>query len=375
MSDKLVWVNADEQTWSKAKDKITTALESSANAVLVAPENVDRVRELGKIKVASKGGRPDIIVVGQGGEGDGTLLLPKNIDESEDIAAAKKLKAGGATVAAYVRLEGKEYEKLAARLGRICDFLIIEGKDWKVIPLENLLAELCGSGAKIIAKARDIDEAAVALQTLEKGADGVLIDTDDTGKIREIVRAITAKQAEIPLMPVTITAIKDAGTGDRVCIDTCSLMTPGEGMLIGNQSGGLFLVQSEAEESPYVASRPFRVNAGAVHEYVLVGDKTRYLSELASGDPTLVVGKDGSAKKATIGRVKIERRPLLFIEAEADGRKITAILQNAETIKLVAVDGRSIAVTKLKPGDKVLARLESAGRHFGMKIEETIIEK
>jgi 3-dehydroquinate synthase II len=152
-------------------------------------------------------------------------------------------------------------------------------------------------------------------------------------------------------------------------------MTPGEGMLIGNQSGGLFLVQSEAEESPYVASRPFRVNAGAVHEYVLVGDKTRYLSELSSGDTTLVVGKSGAAKKATIGRVKIERRPLLFIEAESDGRKITAILQNAETIKLVATDGSSIAVTKLKPGDKVLARLEDAGRHFGMKIEETIIEK
>jgi 3-dehydroquinate synthase II len=375
MSDKLVWVDADERTWNKAKEKITTALESSANAVLVAPENVDRVRELGKITVASKGGRPDIMVVGPGGEGDGTLFLPKNLDESEDIASAKKLKAGGTTVAAFVRLEGKEYEKLAARLGRVCDYLIIEGKDWKVIPLENLIAEIGSSGAKIIAKARDIDEASVALKTLEKGADGVLIDTDDTTKIREIARAISAKQTEIPLVPVTVTAVKDAGTGDRVCIDTCSLMTPGEGMLIGNQSGGLFLVQSEAEESPYVASRPFRVNAGAVHEYVLVGDKTRYLSELASGDPTLVVGKDGTAKKATIGRVKIERRPLLYIEAEADGRKITAILQNAETIKLVAADGSSIAVTKLKPGDKVLARLENAGRHFGMKIEETIIEK
>ena len=80
-------------------------------------------------------------------------------------------------MAGFVRLEGKEYEKLAARLGSVCDYLIIEGKDWKVIPLENLLAELCGSGAKIIAKARDIDEASVALQTLEKGADGVLIET------------------------------------------------------------------------------------------------------------------------------------------------------------------------------------------------------
>ena len=375
MSDKLVWVDADERTWGKAKDKVTTALESSANAVLVAPENVDRVRELGKITVASKDGNPDVIVVGQGGEGDGTLFLPKSLDDSEDVAAAKKLKANGAAVAAFVRLEGKEYEKLAVMLGRICDYLIIEGKDWKVIPLENLIAEMCGSGAKIIMKARNIDEASVALQTLEKGADGVLVDTDDAGKIREIARAVSAKQASVPLVPVTITTIKDAGTGDRVCIDTCSLMAPGEGMLIGNQSGGMFLVQSEAEESPYVASRPFRVNAGAVHEYVLVGEKTRYLSELSSGDPALVVNREGEARKATIGRVKIERRPLLYIEAETDGQKITAILQNAETIKLVGADGNSIAVTNLKAGDLVLARLESTGRHFGMKIEETIIEK
>jgi 3-dehydroquinate synthase II len=375
MSDKLVWVDAEGHPWGKAKEKVTTALESSASAVLVAPENVDRARELGKITVASKGGHPDVIVVGLGTEGDGTLFLPKNLDDSEDMAAAKKLKADGATVAAYIRLEGKEYERLAARMGRICDYLIIEGKDWKVIPLENLIAEMCGGGAKIIAKARDITEASVALKTLEKGADGILIDTDDVGKIREIVRAILTKQAEVPLVPVTVTAVKEAGTGDRVCIDTCSLMTPGEGMLIGNQSGGLFLVQSEAEESPYVASRPFRVNAGAVHEYVLVDDKTRYLSELGSGDPALVIDKDGDARKATIGRVKIERRPLLYVEAEADGKKISAILQNAETIKLVGADGNSIPVTKLKPGDKVLVRVEGAGRHFGMKIDETIIEK
>ncbi len=374
MSGKLVWVDAD-QPWDKAKAKVTTALESSANAVLVAPENVDRARELGKITVVAKGGHPDVTLVGVDGEGDGTRPLPKDLDKSADLAAAKTLKAGGAKVAAYVRLRGKEYEKLAALMGRACDFLIVEGQDWKVIPLENLIAEIGGKGAKIIAKARDLAEASVALETLEKGADGVLIETDDVGKIRAIARAVAAQQARVPLVPATVTAVKEAGTGDRVCIDTCTLMTPGEGMLIGNQSGGLFLVQSEAEESPYVASRPFRVNAGAVHEYVLVGDKTRYLSELASGDAALVVGKDGSAKKATVGRVKIERRPLLYVEAEADGRKITAILQNAETIKLVAADGSSIAVTKLKPGDQVLARLERAGRHFGMKIDETIIEK
>lgn len=373
--NKLVWVDIHEYPWSKAKEETTAALEAGADAILVSSEYVDKVRELGRIKIVSSDEGADILTVGIGSEGDGTIVLPEKLDDSEDLATAKKLKGEGKTVAAFVRLEGKNYERLAILLGKVCDYLVIEGRDWKVIPLENLIAELQGAPAKIIAKAENVDEASVALQTLEKGADGVLIRTDDPAKVRGIAKAITSKRQKISLAPATITAVKEAGIGDRVCIDTCSLMKPGEGMLIGNQSGGLFLIQSEAEESPYVASRPFRVNAGAVHEYVLVDEKTRYLSELGSGDPALIVDKDGDARKATIGRVKIERRPLLFIEAEAEGKKISAILQNAETIKLVGADGGSIPVTKLKAGDKVLVRVEGVGRHFGMKIDETIIEK
>jgi 3-dehydroquinate synthase II len=373
--NKLVWVDIHEYPWSKAKDETTAALEAGADAMLVSSELADKVRELGRIKIVSFGDSADILAVGIGSEGDGSVALPDKLDDSGDLATAKKLKAKGKPVAAFVRLLGKQYERLAVLLGKTCDYLVIEGRDWKVIPLENLIAELQGTQVKIIAKAENLDEASVALQTLEKGADGILIRTDDPSKVRGIAKAVTSKRQKVRLVSATVTAVKEAGIGDRVCIDTCSLMKPGEGMLIGNQSGGLFLIQSEAEESPYVASRPFRVNAGAVHEYVLVDEKTRYLSELGSGDPALIVDKDGDARKATIGRVKIERRPLLYVEAEADGKKITAILQNAETIKLVGADGSSIPVTKLKPGDKVLVRVEGAGRHFGMKIEETIIEK
>lgn len=41
-------------------------------------------------------------------------------------------------------------------------------------------------------------------------------------------------------------------------------------MLIGSYSKSLFLVHSESLESEYVASRPFRVNAGPVQAYVMV---------------------------------------------------------------------------------------------------------
>ncbi len=172
-----------------------------------------------------------------------------------------------------------------------------------------------------------------------------------------------------------MTAVEPKGMGDRVCVDTCSLMTVGEGMLVGSQSNGLFLVQSEAEDSPYVASRPFRVNAGAVHAYVRVGEKTRYLSELGAGDAVTTVDASGEQKDAIVGRVKIERRPLTLVVAEVEGNVIKTLLQNAETIKLVGRNGVPISIANLKVGDEVLVRFEDSARHFGMKIDETIIEK
>ena len=69
-------------------------------------------------------------------------------------------------------------------------------------------------------------------------------------------------------------------------------------------------------ESEYVASRPFRVNAGPVHAYVMTpGNKTKYLSELETGDEVLTVDQEGTTKIAIVGRVKIEKRPLMLVEA------------------------------------------------------------
>ena len=63
------------------------------------------------------------------------------------------------------------------------------------------------------------------------------------------------------------------------------------------------------------------------------------------------------------------------LEAEADGRRHTTIVQNAETIRFVTPDGGSLGVSQVKAGDEVLVRLEEGGRHFGMRIRETIAER
>ena len=380
MKEKTVWIKADSGDWEDRKDRITTGLESGADYILANAADVEKVRELGDIKIAAfdnaGNSGADIMVVGKGGEGDGTKPLPPDFVGSLDITTAIRLSEKGFKVAGYVVIQNKNYEKFAVELGKVCDHIITIGTDWQVIPLENLIANLQEEDVSIISGVQTADEAKLALETLEHGSDGVLLDSDDPNQIKNTVVVAEKSGIEgIELVPAKVTKVKSVGMGDRVCVDTCNLMATGEGMLIGSQSNGLFLVQSESEESPYVASRPFRVNAGAVHAYVRIGEKTRYLSELASGDEVTIVDSEGNQRAGIVGRVKIERRPMMLVEAEVNGKLIKTILQNAETIKLVDKSGKSISISDLKEGDEIMVHFEDAARHFGMKVEETIIEK
>ncbi|VVB64184.1 3-dehydroquinate synthase [uncultured archaeon] len=373
---KEKWLMANVGSWNDIKPRITTALESGFDVVVVDCEHAERVKELGGIKVACFGaerGLQDILVIGKNGEGDGSIPLPKDFSASMDIALAKTIEG---LKASYVVVAGKSYEQFAVELGKHVDYLLVIGTDWKVIPLENMIAGLHGVNVKIISGVKSAEEAELALGTLEQGADGVLLDTSDLSEIKRVQEMLEqSDKAHLNLIQAKITNVKPVGMGDRVCVDTCSLMHVGEGMLVGSQSRAFFLVQSESEDSPYVAARPFRVNAGAVHAYIKVGEKTKYLSELKSGDEVTVVNREGQAQTAIVGRAKIEKRPMILIEAEAEGERISTLLQNAETIKLVGADGSPKSVADLKIGDQVMVYMEEGARHFGMSIEESIIEK
>jgi 3-dehydroquinate synthase II len=113
-----------------------------------------------------------------------------------------------------------------------------------------------------------------------------------------------------------------------------------------------------------------------VHAYIRLADgQTKYLSEIRSGDRVLVVNFKGKSYPAVVGRVKIERRPLTLVEAEENGQIISTILQNAETICLTDPSGKAVSLVDLKEGSEVLVYREKTGRHFGVPVEETILEK
>ena len=376
MQNKFAWIMTPGLPWDDRKEMITTALESGISYVMDF-EYSQKIRKLGNVNIISNEVDADIYLVGIGGEGDGSIDLSENLADSKDLAAAKKAKSDGKTVCAYIKITDKLHEQLAVKLGPIVDYIILIGTDWTIIPLENIIADLQKVDVEIIAAVADRDGAKLALETLEHGTDGVIFEANDFAQIKEIADEVdNASRVKYELKVATITNVKPLGSGDRVCVDTTDMMQPGEGMLIGSYSKSMFLVHSESLESEYVASRPFRVNAGPVQAYVMVpGNKTRYLSELVAGDEVLIVNTEGETRTAYVGRSKIERRPLILIEAEYEGKTIRTLLQNAETIRIVDADNNPLSVADAKPGDKVKVYIEKSARHFGIAIDETIIEQ
>jgi len=345
---KELWIEIPNTTPDETK-KTILHLATEANAVLIEGEHAIRQQDKQEI------------------------LLTTELDQKRIGALQNEHKK----IALRIDIAGKEDENKAVEAAEQgINYIIIDCQDWRIIPLENLIARTRGK-SKLIARVNSAEDARLVLQTLELGTDGVLTNTSNVEEIAKTVALVKQEGAKVKLAKAKISTVKQIGTGARVCVDTCDLMTPGEGILVGVQSAGLFLVEAEVSENPYVASRPFRVNAGSLPLYTLATlENTRYLSELKSGDEVLIVDRNGKVRTTNVGRAKIEFRPLILIEAEVDGKKLKAILQNAETIRLVTPTG-SKPVTELQASDEVLVHLATAGgRHFGVSVpEETVIER
>ena len=270
----------------------------------------------------------------------------------------------------------KDIENILDSAKKGLDFVVIEVKDWKIIPLENIIAKLHRLHTKIFAIASNPKEARKMFSILDVGVDAVIFSTGSMNEVREALVYLGSKSFD--LSTAKIIDIQEVGDGERVCVDTASMLNKGEGMLIGSRANFLFLVHNESVGSSFTSPRPFRVNAGAVHCYTLSPDgTTKYLSELETGVEVLVLDIKGKARRATIGRCKIEKRPMLMIKAKVGEEVGGIIAQDAETIRLVKSNGQLVSVTHLKKGDSVLVHSKPAtGRHFGMEVsDEYILEK
>ena len=266
---------------------------------------------------------------------------------------------------------------VACQLVREVDWTLLTFTDPTKIPLEIVIAAAENSTGRTVTVVNDITDAGIVALVLEHGSDGVLLKPRSASDIATLQGLIDGTADHLELVELIVDSIEHIGIGERACIDTCSLLEPDEGVLVGSFSTGLFLSCSETHPLPYMPTRPFRWNAAAVHSYVLGPDnRTRYVSELRAGMPVLAVRSDGSVREVRIGRVKIERRPLISINAfTPDGRLINLIAQDDWHVRLLGPGGSVNNVTELTRGDRLTGYAPSASRHVGLPITEFCDER
>jgi 3-dehydroquinate synthase II len=366
---KKIILNFEEKE-SNFKELVQTALNLNLFEVLISSKTAFEFNNIERIRKYSFS--TEI-------EADNLILfdaekIPKNLSKETNVGIYKELKT---------KQDEEDIIEYSNRAS--INFIIVKAKDWKIIPFENLIAEIHKTNTNLIAAVDDIGEAELMLKTLQVGTDGILMkpkNSDDIKKLKELI----STELNLELNAAKIKSIQSVSESERVCVDTTSLLKEGEGMLIGSTAKGFVLVQAEVFDTTFVASRPFRVNAGDVSAYILVPNekanlpyKTKYLSELKGGDKVIIADYYGNARIVNVGRVKIETRPMLRLELEFRKEneiiKINYIGQNAETIRLIKPGGQIISIVDLKIGEDVLIHLGPGATHFGTAVDEDIIEK
>ncbi|MAH41996.1 MAG: hypothetical protein CMO41_07115 [Verrucomicrobiales bacterium] len=313
-----------------------------------------------------------------------------------------RLMEGDEVVGAYVHIEdGTTQQAGMAHIGTV-DWILVQCETWSMIPLENLVAHQAGSHTKIAAMISSPLQAQGAGFALQKGVDALVIPPD-----REVLEAALSVKAQrleqssmtneiqeintdrLTLVPFVIESVEEAGLGDRFCLDFLSQFNEQEGLLVGSSAQALFLVHSETIPSTFVPTRPFRVNAGAPHSYVMMADgSTKYMSELGAGDELLAVNAEGDTRPVVLGRLKIEQRPMLKISGEStekapekprktlqNANTSHVFMQQAETVRLVSDEPNAVSVTELTPKNTVLGWIGHAARHVGLPVEGEIVER
>lgn len=277
----------------------------------------------------------------------------------------------------YVEIVDAPTLETACEAARTERWSLLDFRDPTKIPLEIVLAAASGSEGSIITRVADVEEAQIVIGVLEHGSEGVMMAPRKVGDATALKAAAADQTPDVELVELVVTSTSHVGMGERACVDTCTYFGTDEGMLVGSHSKGMILCVSETHPLPYMPTRPFRVNAGAIHSYTLAGDgRTNYLSELHAGSKVAAVDVKGRTRMVTVGRVKIETRPLRAIDAVGpDGTAVNLILQDDWHVRVLGPGGAVLNCTELRPGDRVLGHLPVADRHVGYAIDEFCLEK
>lgn len=374
LEKKELWFDARKLTAEEEKVLLPLATNNGYEGVMI------NVKQSGLIKAIPKQVRVLVYVEDKQQEELKALLASTDRKDITVFASDEKLlsKINGVDKGLFLSVNDRESLDKTVEMTNHYSNVIIEFLSATNIPLELVLAFSQKNKCHVCKKVTAGEDGWIASMVMEMGSHSVLLETkrpNDIVEMREKMDSLETKKMD--LKELTVIGSKHIGMGDRVCIDTTSQLKEDEGLILGSTSTGGILVSSETHYLPYMELRPFRVNAGGVHLYAWnMDDKTDYLSELKGGSPMMAVDSKGNVRRVAVGRIKMERRPLILIRAKDDaGSEVNVVLQDDWHVRVIGPKGKPLNCTELKAGDKVLGYTCVSGRHVGIKIDENIIEK
>lgn len=363
--EKELWLDA-RNLGSEVQNIVTDAINRNYTVIILNENDLEKIHTSGKTRKAVYVNKKKDIEKYSNAD----LLITDNIVMADEIHKA------GKEVVLHMQVNDRESMEMAANIEIDIQYLIVQFKDTTNIPLELILAKSQYHNIKVLKYVTDISDANIAMAVMECGSDGVVLNSNSVEEIYLLSEAVEKRaKGKLQLVPCEIIEIKHLEMGARACIDTTSLLSEKEGMIVGCTSGGGLLICSEVHYLPYMETRPFRVNAGTVASYVWApNDKTEYIANLEAGSRLMVVDLDGNTRVVNVARVKTEFRPLILIKAKYQEQVINCIMQDDWHMRVYSSEGKVVNITDLKEGDLVLGYVCESGRHVGIKIDETIIE-
>jgi 3-dehydroquinate synthase II len=173
-----------------------------------------------------------------------------------------------------------------------------------------------------------------------------------------------------------VESIEELGEGTRVCLDFIDILAPDEGIYIGNTGHGYMMVLSENRKTTTYPPRPFRINAGGIHQYLLLEDNvTCYLCDLQPGVKIPIYNPEHNQRLISIGRIKVEKRKLSRMSCTFEDKNISVTVQVSDSIYFLGKDNKPTEFLSLKPGDLIRCQADEPGRHLGEHLIEYIEEK
>src|SRR5437016_14086035 len=94
--------------------------------------------------------------------------------------------------------------------------VVVRTEDWKVIPIENLIAHFQGSGTRLLVEVHDAAETKLFLETMEVGVDGFFLTPSSPREIPAVRALLESVRLALSITRPKVHAVRQLGLGARV---------------------------------------------------------------------------------------------------------------------------------------------------------------